>query len=46
MCIPERDMRSKDCIHPLMAMSKCAAPEIEPDDIEVSDTVAFTWEIQ
>lgn len=36
----------EDCIHPLMAMSKCAAPEIEPDDIEVSDTVAFTWEIQ
>ena len=29
-----------------MAMSKCAAPEIEPDDIDVSDTVAFTWEIQ
>ena len=27
------------------AMSKCAAPEIEPDDINVSDTVAFTWEI-
>lgn len=26
--------------------SKCFAPEIEPDDIDVSDTVAFTWEIQ
>ena len=36
----------EDCIQPLMAMSKCAAPEIEPDDIDVSDTVAFTWEIQ
>lgn len=36
----------EDCIQPLMAMSKCAAPEIEPDDIEVTDTVAFTWEIQ
>ena len=36
----------EDCIQPLMAMSKCAAPEIEPDDIAVSDTVAFTWEIQ
>ena len=35
----------EDCIQPLMAMSKCAAPEIEPDDINVSDTVAFTWEI-
>lgn len=36
----------EDCIQPLMAMSKCSAPEIEPDDIDVSDTVAFTWEIQ
>ena len=35
----------EDSIQPLMAMSKCAAPEIEPDDIDVSDTVAFTWEI-
>ena len=35
----------EDCIQPLMAMSKCAAPEIEPDDIDVTDTVAFTWEI-
>ena len=35
----------EDCIQPLMAMSKCSAPEIEPDDIDVSDTVAFTWEI-
>ncbi len=36
----------EDCIQPLMAMSKCASPEIEPDDIDVTDTVAFTWEIQ
>ena len=36
----------EDCIQPLMAMSKCAAPEIVPDDIDVTDTVAFTWEIQ
>ena len=35
----------EDCIQPLMAMSKCAAPEIEPDDIDVSDTVTFTWGI-
>ena len=35
----------EDCIQPLMAMSKCSAPEIEPDDIDVSDTVAFTWEM-
>ena len=36
----------EDCIQPLMAMSKCAAPEIEPDDIDVTDTVDFTWEIK
>ena len=36
----------EDCIQPLMAMSKCAAPEIEPDDIDVSDTVSFTWEMK
>lgn len=36
----------EDCVPPMMAMSKCAAPEIEPDDIEVSDTVAFVWEIK
>ena len=36
----------EDCIPPMMAMSKCAAPEIEPDNIEVSDTVAFVWEIK
>ena len=36
----------EDCIQPLMAMSKCAAPEIGPVDIDVTDTVAFTWEIQ
>ena len=36
----------EDCIQPLMTTSRCAAPEIEPDDINVSDTVAFTWEIQ
>lgn len=35
----------EDCIQPLMAMSRCSAPEIEPDDIDVTDTVAFTWEI-
>lgn len=35
----------EDCIQPLMAMSKCSAPEIEPDDIDVSDTVTFTWGI-
>lgn len=35
----------EDCIQPLMAMSRCSAPEIEPDDIDVTDTVAFTWKI-
>ena len=36
----------EDCLQPLMAMSKCAAPEFELDDIDVTDTVAFTWDIQ
>jgi len=35
-----------DCLMPLAAMDKCCAPEIEPDDIDVADTVAFTWEIK
>ena len=26
--------------------SKRSAPEIEPDDIDVSDTITFTWEIK
>ena len=30
----------------LERLSKCASPEIEPDDIDVTDTVTFTWEIQ
>ena len=36
----------EDCLMPLAAMEKCCSPEIEPDDIDVSDTVAFTWEIK
>ncbi len=28
------------------AMDKCCTPEIEPDEIDVADTVAFTWEIK
>lgn len=36
----------EDCVQPLMAMKSCAVPEIEPDDIDVSDTVAFIWEIK
>lgn len=36
----------EDSLMPLAAMDKCCAPEIEPDDIDVSDTVAFTWEIK
>lgn len=31
---------------PLAALDKCSTPEIEPDDIKVSDTVSFTWEIR
>lgn len=34
-----------ESIRPLMANSRMSAPEIEPDDIDVSDTVTFTWEI-
>lgn len=29
-----------------MAMSKSYAPDIEPDDIDVSDSVTFVWEIR
>lgn len=36
----------EDSLMPLAAMKKCCSPEIEPDDIDVSDTVAFTWEIK
>ena len=36
----------EDCVQPLMAMKTCAVPEIEPDDIEANDTVAFTWEVK
>ena len=36
----------EDSIQPLMAKSRLNAPEIEPDDINVSDTVTFTWEIK
>ena len=36
----------EDSIQPLMAKSSLNAPEIEPDDINVSDTVTFTWEIK
>ena len=36
----------EDCLMPLAEMDKCCAPEIEPDDIDVSDTVAFVWEVK
>ena len=37
----------EDCIvKPMMSMAKFSAPEIEPDDIDVSDTVTFSWEIK
>ena len=36
----------EDSLMPFSAMKKCCAPEIEPDDIDVSETVAFTWEIK
>ena len=34
-----------DEMMPLMAASECSVPEIEPDDIDVRDTVTFVWEI-
>ena len=30
---------------PMMALSESAAPEIEPDDIDLHDTAIFVWEI-
>jgi len=36
----------EDCVQPLMAMSKSCVPEIEPDDIDLSDTATFIWEIK
>ena len=36
----------EDALMPFAAIEKCCSPEIEPDDIDVSDTVAFTWEIK
>lgn len=35
----------EDCIMPMMALRECAAPEIEPDDIDLRDTATFVWEI-
>lgn len=35
----------EDCLMSPAAMGKCCAPEIEPDDIDVSDSAAFVWEI-
>lgn len=44
--ISRTNYEMEDCLMPLSAMNKCCAPEIEPDDIDASDTVAFTWEIK
>lgn len=35
----------EDCIIPMMGLSESAAPEIEPDDIDLNDTATFVWEI-
>lgn len=35
----------EDCIMPMMALRECAAPDIEPDDIDLHDTATFVWEI-
>ncbi len=36
----------EDCVMPMMAAAKTCAPEIEPDDIDLSDTACFVWEIE
>ena len=37
----------EDClIESMMGVAKFSTPEIEPDDIDVSDTVTFSWEIK
>ncbi len=35
----------EESIQPLMAANRSSAVEIEPDDIDISDSVAFVWEI-
>lgn len=35
----------EDEMMPLMAANECSVPEVEPDDIDVRDTVTFVWEI-
>ena len=42
--ISRTNYEMEDCLMPLSAMNKCCAPEIEPDDIDVSDSVDFVWE--
>ena len=44
--ISRTNYKMEDCLMPLSAMNKCCAPEIEPDDIDVSDSVDFVWEIK
>lgn len=39
---PTRYNMEDSCI----SMSESYAPDIEPDDIDVSDTVSFVWEIK
>lgn len=36
----------EDRLRPLMVSSGCCGPSIVPDDIEVSDTVTFVWEMK
>lgn len=44
--VSETRCEVEDSIQPLMATRMCAAPKIEPDDIDVSDTVSITWELR
>ena len=36
----------EDSVVPMMAAKSRALPEMEPDDIDLSDTACFVWEIQ
>ena len=46
MCFPERAAIVESGIQPFMAMSRCTAPEIEPDDIdELKEKMDAVWQL-
>lgn len=44
--VSQTRLEMEDCIAPMMAAKNCAGPEIEPDDIDLTDTACFVWEIK